>query len=304
MSIDVDSLFDHAYNVMVKNKEIASMFARRPAVVLDYAREIWGFVPSYRYEPYQYDVIGSCKNLVLTNIILQRYLLFRYRGLYKHLNIAIVGFAGTGKTTYAINCILAFLNMIGYSYDDAEKIALSFSAFSARDTVYVLKKLVDNRKWTPFILIDDIGTQISKYWVFLGEHYWVYLFSVLDTMKDYSGVLITTAVSFDSIPKRVRELIDIIVDAKEYTFGTLNIVLFRYFLPNDMKHPVFIDVMPPNVFMPDEVWKHMLEVRASTCKRRISLIASVIDKLPEIEAKRINKIIKGLESGEREQRKR
>ena len=111
--------------------------------------------------------------------------------------------------------------------------------------------------------------------------------------------MIVTALSFDSIPKRIREIIDIVVEAKEINISTAVLDVFTFYLRNEYasskKRPIYIDVMPPTTRIPDYLWQKMLEIRRATGKRRISLVEKVVDALPKLEEKRIEKIISKLQ---------
>jgi len=308
MSSKPNDIIEFIYRNKLKNKEVLSKFISRPAVILDYARSVWGYVTTYRYELFPFNYDKATRKLVLANIIAERHFLLRYRKILKHVNVAIVGLAGSGKTTYTILSTIGALKLMNYDDDTIAAFLDKYVFFDAQSFVKTTSELINSRKWSPVIVVDDIGTQISKYWVHLGEHYWVYLFSILDTIKDWSGVMVVTALSYDSIPKRIRDIIDIVVEAKEVNINDAVLDLFIFYLRNEYastkRKPIHIDVLPPTARIPDSIWKKMIEIRRSTGQRRISLVEKVIDKLPELEEKRVEKILKRLEGEKNESKNR
>jgi len=299
-----EEILRHARKIKDWGTRVAKISRSNPHVLIEYLREKWGFITTYLYEDLPIDYEKISKKLVLANIIAERYVLRKYKNLWKHLTIAIVGLSGGHKTTYAVLSYYGALKLLGYSDEDAYSIISKYTFFDATSFVKTTKYIVDNKLWVPALIVDDVGVQINKYWIFLGETYWVYLFSVLDQLKDWTGCLILTAKNKNSIPSKMREIIDLIIDAKEIDIEGVVMSVLSYYLPNEYelsrRRPVMIDIIPPIARIPDKLWSKMIEVRYTTSKRRLELIDKVVEKLPEIEENRISKIISKIEKQKEE----
>jgi len=257
-------------------------------VLIRIIRENWNSVVTYLYEDVKDNPSINTK-LLLSNIIAERLLIARNSGKLKHMAISVVGMAGSGKTTYVVRSGIGALMISGMKYEDALSMTEKLVFFEPYSLITFIKELLVRRKWVPFIIIDDIGSQISKYWVFLGQKYWSYLFSVLDQLKDIVGVLISTARSFDNIPNRIREISDIVADMVEVDLGGVIVDRIEFYKQRDYKKSgkekkmLFLDAIPPTAKMPDELWKRMMETR-----RKIG-----IARIEEIEKLYVDKILYG-----------
>ena len=264
----------------------------------------WRIRVTHRYEDFRINYEYSVQRMLLAALIAERYMLRKYRNLWKHVTISIVGLAGSGKTTYSILSAIGGLMLVGASWDKARELASRLIFFNPRDLVDFLLELTKAREWTPIIIIDDVGGQISKYWYMLGERYYSYLFSILDQVKDLTGVIVTTARSFQSIPARLREISDLVVDASEVGIDGILVDLFKWFKHDDYartsrrkdKYVLMIDAMPPTARMPDDIWQAMVDARASTAHERLQIVKEALEIAPVAEKEKLEKLRAKLEA--------
>lgn len=303
--IDLDTVLEKIREIKVRNKEVVTAYkSGNLHAMINYARRVWNYIVTYRYEDYPLNYSISTKKLVLASLIAERYAL-RIKRLWKHLTIAIIGLGGAGKTTYSILSMYGAYKLLGHDDELAYNTVSAYSFFEPLGFVKVAKYLVEKRKWSPAILVDDVGSQISKYWIFMGQMFWAYLFSVMDQLKDWTGVLILTARRFTSIPSRLREITDIIVEAREIDYQGVILDVFYYYLYEDYvrnrrNRILFIDVMPPTARIPDDLWNKMLEIRRSTGLKRLGLVEEVLENLPKLEKSYFEKLKKKYEKIEEE----
>lgn len=238
----------------------------------------WGDPSTAKYDViYTPDHEGTTKTL-LSLLITERALLAK-KGLLKHVTVAIIGLGGSGKTTYAVTSIIGSLRLLGI--DQAAVSDLVF--FEPTDFVSFVKDNLEKKRWVPAVLLDDVGAQISKYWIWLGQKWWVHLFSVLDHVKDWCGVLVITASSFKVIPSGLRDKLDLVVETSEVSYKGYVLNLFTWYrrdkyLESRRRRPIFIDVSPPTLTMPKHIWGNMLERRRSL---GVSRLGEILEKLKE-----------------------
>jgi len=306
-SLSFDTLIDRVRHVKIMHADYSEKYKSTRTAVIELAKSIYGFVTTYRYEEVPVPQNAYSK-LMLSAIIAERYLLKKYRNLFKHVTISIIGLGGSGKTTYSIMSAYGALKLLGYSDEDAINTVSALTFFSSKEFVDFAHKLIEERKWVPFIILDDIGSQISKYWIFLGQHFWAHLFSILDQVKDWCGVLVMTARSFSSIPARLRELTDLVVEAKEVDIGGVVLDIFKYYSYDDYvslrrrrQGLKYIDVLLPTIKMPNEMWIKMIEVRRATGLERIKLVKEALEVQPLLELRRLTKLRKLKEESEQEE---
>jgi len=298
-----NEILEYTHKVKAYCAELAKLYAEANySEMISRIREYYGELPSYLYEDYERPVEHYAMKTLLAAMISERIAL-RLKGYWKHLTIAIVGVGGSGKTTYAILSAIGSLMMWGKTFEEAVRITASYVFFNPKNFVTLVKQLLENRLWVPFIILDDIGSQISKYWIWLGEMYWSYLFSVLDQLKDWCCVLIMTARSNNSIPARMREIIDIVIQASESEVEGLIIDLMRYYRRDDYekrrtRKPIMIDALPPTLKMPNEIWRAMTEARRELGIKRISRTMEMLELKDKLEEQRIEKLKKRVEKHE------
>jgi len=298
-NVETDTLLRKIYTRRRYYEIITDLFKTdEPRIyVLKLARDLFDEIPTYAYEDCNVN-IEKFKNNLLANLIAERIVLVREKRRFKHVTISIVGMAGSGKTTYAIMSLIGALIMVGISPDEAVKIADSLTFFDARDFTTTIKEVIEEKRWIPAVIFDDVGAQISKYWITLGEKYWTYFFSLLDQVKEFIGTLILTARSFSSIPARMRELSDLVVDAEEILVGDRVVDLFRYYRLDDYsskrrkeENLLYIDVLAPCVRMPDGMWKRMLKARRELSKKRLEHFSEEMEVREEMLEEKLEKIV-------------
>jgi len=292
------SLMHTIREIKLLHANYAQLYRKNRLAAIDLARRIYGTVTTTAYETEEVRP-DSTTQLFLAALIAERYLLKKYRNKLKHATISIVGMGGAGKTTYSVLSAFGALKLLGFSDHDALKIVDELTFFTSADFVKYARKLVEERLWVPFIILDDIGSQISKYWIFLGQHYWSYLFSVLDQLKDWCGVLILTARSSKSIAAHLRELSDLYATASEVDIDN-NVLDVFIFSDTEEKaksktYGKFLDVLLPSAEMPDTMWNRMLETRRETGKKRLEALDETLDLMPIIEERKMRKLKEKLE---------
>jgi len=128
--IDLDTVLELVRRVKVSNKDVVKSFIinRDAHSLVSYAKKIWGYIITYRYEDYPLNYSVSAKKLVLASFIAERYAL-RLKRLWKHLTIAIIGLGGAGKTTYSILSMYGAYKLLGYSDEFAYNMVSAHSFF-------------------------------------------------------------------------------------------------------------------------------------------------------------------------------
>jgi len=285
--VDLEEVFKTINELKMLHHRVAREYTYNPLVLEALTYKKYGFVPKDDYAEIEIDE-SSYSKLLLAGLIAERYTLARDRGRLKQLTVSIIGEeGGAGKTTYAVLSAYGALRLLGFSSEEAWRIVERNTFFYPLDLVEYAKQLIEARLWTPFIILDDVGAHISKYWVYLGETHWLHFFRVLDQMKDWCGVLIMTARSQGSMPKRLREISKVVVDASEVLLPTHTVLSVFKFYPADeygklsrKRRPHFIDILPPTAKMPDSLWNKMME------ERRKSQITSLAKLKAELEERR------------------
>ncbi|MEM2612833.1 MAG: hypothetical protein ABIM42_05865 [candidate division WOR-3 bacterium] len=259
-----------------------------PSILVEMLRHKWGEEPV----DYSCDSVFSALNhassaSLLSLLIAERCILAHKRKLLKHLTVAVVGLKGSGKTTYSIASAAGALmlsNLFSLSEQDIINALSELIFFEPESFISLVRyQLLEKSKWVPVIILDDVGAQISKYWIHIGEKYWSHLFSVLDHLKDWCGVLILTATSFSAIPSRLRDIVDVVIEASETDVDGYIIDEFIFYrrdkyLPDARKKPMYIDVAPPTLKMPDEIWKKMRDARKKMGQKRLDKVISELRK--------------------------
>lgn len=264
---------------------LAELYARKYRNDIPYLMHLakWGDPSTVKYDvTYTPEHEGASKTL-LSLLITERTLLAR-KGLLKHVTVAIIGLGGSGKTTYSVTSLIGSLRLLGLDQGAAGSLVF----FEPTDFIGFVKENLESKKWVPAVVLDDVGAQISKYWVWLGQRWWAYLFSVLDHVKDWCGVLVMTASSFNVIPSGLRDKIDLVVEATEAVYKGYVLNLFTWYrrdkyLESKRRKPVYIDVSPPTLLMPKHVWYTMMEKRRKLGIERLEDIADRLKKKVESE---------------------
>ncbi len=172
---------------------------------------------------------------------------FKERGVLKNEILSLDGMGGVGKSSF----VYWLTRFIGGLFINDEK-----------ELVKTLKELIRERRWVPILVIDDIATMINKYWFMTKkERKWNYLFRVLEYAKDWTGLLIMTARTFEGNAKRFRELatlkgtMTVVVVSERYILG-----IITWYRPNS-KTPYYVDFFWPGIQMPEDAWTTMIDER-------------------------------------------
>lgn len=287
-SNNVDGLLTEINAAKEAHQVLCSLFTKGVSTSVPLLMHMakWGEPTRYSYNR-SFDISSmNTSRTLLAMLIAERFLLAKHRGYLKHVTVSIVGISGSGKTTYSVASIAGAMLATGYSREEALETASQLTFFEPGRFVEYVKHLLDERIWVPAILLDDVGAQISKYWLWLGERWWAHLFSVLDHLKDWCGAFIMTASSFSTIPARLRDKIDLVVEASEvmYEGYIFNIMLWyrrdKYF-GTTRREPLFIDVFPPTVMMHSGMWQRMMEERRMVGLKRIGVVIDALRKMEE-----------------------
>ena len=173
--------------------------------------------------------------------------MFKERGVLKNEIISLDGMGGIGKSSF----VYWLTRFVGGLFINDDK-----------ELIYTLKRLIQNREWVPVLVIDDIATMINKYWFMTKrERKWNYLFRALEYAKDWTGLLIMTARSFEGNAKRFRELatlkgtMEAVVVSDRYLVG-----LITWYRP-DSKIPYYVDFYWPGIKIPEDAWNTMMDER-------------------------------------------
>ncbi len=303
-TLDFASVMEHAHRVRSESHKVARAYsAGNKEALIPYLAEKWGVRTTYRYEDGEIDYVSAVTRTVLAALIVERMALRKYRNLWKHVTVSIIGLAGSGKTTYSILSGIGALQLMGYSWDEAVRMASRLIFYNPKSLVEFLIELTKTRDWMPFIIIDDLGGQISKYWYMMGEKHYSHLFSILDQVKDFTGVIIGTARKEKSMPARFREISDLYVEAAEVEIQGVVMDVFKFYRGDDYERGprwrerrlLYIDVMPPIVRMPEEIWREMIEARAETAQARLKNLKEALEVAPLAERERLRRLREKLE---------
>lgn len=270
--------------------------------IVNYAREVWGSVPSYMLEDTWVDYDRGPKSTVLAALIAENYMVYLRHRKMKNYLISVVGVGGSGKTTYSVlSCIGAYM-LAGVSRDKAVKLVSSSIFFNLEGFINGLKWILENNIWVPCIIADDIGEWLPKYWREIGLTGVVHFFSLLDQAKDWVGVIVFTARSFKgSVAKNIRDKSDYIVDASEEVLDMHRLDIFQWYRNQDwsekdtkakLRRMLYLDPVPATVKMPDEIWRTMMETRRLLARKSLDYLDNLIDILPRIEEEMIEKLVR------------
>ena len=298
-----EALMRHIFDVKTITSELAKYYAKKKyGYVVRYARELWGFVPSYLMEDIPLDVNRGMKSTVLTALIAENYLIYLRHRKMKNILVSIVGIGGSGKTTYSVlSCIGAYM-LLGESYKMALNLVRSSIFFDLESFINGIKSIINNNIWVPCIVADDIGEWLPKYWREVGLTGVIHFFGLLDQAKDWVGVIIFTARSFKgSVAKNIRDKSDYIVEASEEILDMHRVDLFQWYRNQDwsekdtkakLERMIYLDPVPATAKMPDEIWKAMNKTRRELARKSIDYLENLVQVLPQIEKEALERIMK------------
>jgi len=187
---------------------------------------------------------------------------FKRRGILKNEVFALEGAGGSGKSTIAY-WLVRWLGGLMITPTD--------------DVVKVFRDILKERLWFPIIVLDDIASVVSKYWIFdRGERAkWMAFFRALEYVRDVTGVLLMTARSFSGIAKKLREMATLVGVVKRIVVADMYIIDVIIWRKSDMprsSRPDFIDVVWPGIKIPEEEFEEQLEKRR---KMALSILESI-----------------------------
>jgi len=186
---------------------------------------------------------------------------YEEQGKLKNEMYSIEGPGGIGKTSY----VWYLTRFIGGVLINDEI-----------DVVVKLKELIENKKWVPILVFDDIASIIGKYWIlFRSERKWANLFKVIEYSKDWSGVIIFTAREFSGLAKRFRELSSFRGTMRRVLAGEYIVDIIEWRKGNS-KTPYYVDVLWPGLDLPNEEFTDMLEKRR---ERSLKMIEEIEEEM-------------------------
>jgi|GEM_PF-2818264 len=294
-------LMRHVFDVKNASSQLVEYYLRgHYASIINYAVDAWGFVPTFLLEDAPLDLERGSMTTVLSAFIAENYLVYLRHRKMKNLVVSIVGIAGSGKTTYSVLSGLGAYRLVGVPWKLAYKLTAESIYFDLESFVRGVKRIIRTNTRIPFIIADDIGEWLPKYWRELGLTAVTSFFNLLEQAKDWVGVIIFTAKSFEgSLTTPLRDKSDYIVDASDQILDMHRLDIFEWYLRKDWskqdtkakkKRMQFLDPAPATFKMPDEIWSTMLAKRRNLAERNIELLENMLEALPDIERRIIEKM--------------
>ena len=241
---------------------------KEPTLLFEHAKRTCGVLVGLNYREEPANPMKCAWNTLLARYVAQIGWLAKERGLYENHVILIVGPGGSSKTTYAYWAITAALARLGLieRYPWPEWFILDAET---------LREKLREKNYYPALLLDDVGSFIPKYWVWLkGERKWVYLFSIIDQAKDFTGAIVMTARSTKSVAARFRDIAEYVVEARKIVVGRHVFTVFKW-TEASTEDIVGVDVLPPTLRLPENVWTWMNEKRYELRLKRIEEMEQV-----------------------------
>ena len=199
---------------------------------------------------------------------------FKKRGVLKNEVFALEGPGGSGKSTIAY-WLVKWLGGIMITPTD--------------DPVRVLRNILESRLWFPIIVLDDVASVISKYWIFTREERrrWIAFFRALEYIRDVTGVLLLTARSFSGIARKLREMSTLVGTMKRIVVANRYIIDIIEWRKSDMPRvarPEYIDIVWPGIRIPSEEFAEQLERRRMMALRVLEEVDRRGEEVEEDEA--------------------
>lgn len=123
---------------------------------------------------------------------------------------------GFGKTTYSFFSCYGALRFIGVDEELALKATGSLIINDPIELLFMMQIVTDEQDLRlPFLVADDVAAIISKYWSFADRHTKQAAISFIRSLKisrEKLGVVILPSDVSESIPKGIRESIDIYIE--------------------------------------------------------------------------------------------
>jgi len=247
---------ENVYELLKRKRELAarsyevsgSRLVLRPEPVLLEAQRRFGKLQraDMAYPPGE-----SAYRAIMESVpaLLARQHLFHYRCRGEYLNeiLALEGPGGIGKSTLAYY-VASFLG--GRIMSDEDEILSG------------IRELIESGTWVPILVLDDIATVISKYWFLdsADRQKWKGLFKAIEYAKDWAGVILLTARSFEGVAKRLRELATLRGEMRRLYYHGYIIDIITWY-KTGKRLPLYVDVLWPGMKMPRDAWEEMNKKR-------------------------------------------
>jgi len=212
-------------------------------------------------------------------------------GQYRSWILVIEGARGIGKTTYAFNALWQALIDSGLPPEAAKETVAEHFFWDVDEFAKTVLELDRRGVRVPFLVGDDIGQRISKWWVLKGAEArkgYVRVAEALDTIKDVCSLLVVTTPVYEKIASFFREVSDLIAPLEPVYLGggsravaalwyeVVKSVTGRRGTVRKTAEPVYYEVLPAHARMPDDFWQRMMEVRKKGRAERLAAAAEAL----------------------------
>jgi KaiC/GvpD/RAD55 family RecA-like ATPase len=231
-------------------------------------------VPSPSGSPWGRTVLASMVKLLTA---------MKAGGMLRNLTLVLEGAKGSGKTTYAFNSCWQALADMGVGFREAYEQARRLTFWDLENWALAVKELTEQGRWVPFMILDDVGVHASRYWHLTSRRSaFIRIAEQLDTLKDVTGALVITTPDIRNIASFLRSS----TGASGYvaTFkqvrvggGAATLIVWSTVTIEStgsrvkrVEAPAYLELIPVNTRMPDEVWETMMRVRAQDRLERIT----------------------------------
>jgi len=200
-------------------------------------------------------------------------------GMLKNVTVVLEGAKGSGKTTYAFNSCWQALADVGLGFEEAYEATRRLLFWDLENWALAVKELTEQGRWVPFMILDDVGVHASRYWHLTEKRgSFIRLAEQLDTLKDVTSVLVITTPDIKNIASFLRSTSGYVASFRHARAGqgTATLITWSTVTVDDagkrvkkVEAPTYLEVVPANTRMPDEVWEQMMRVRAQERLARV-----------------------------------